>query len=149
MLHKSLAILAIAGLTGCAASVEPIGLGDSGRQVDQRAQLAAYAAAEENQYPQDAEVSDDMNVAAIVYRDSNTIRVYNFSDQTLRNAKLWINQNYVHRLDKIPANSSVRVNFGGLYKSDGRTFAQAQAPITSVQLQADDSMYRVQGPAYE
>ncbi len=149
MLHKTLAVLAIAGLTGCASDGGFAGFGDSRERTEQRAQMAAFAASEENQYPDNVNVSEDLAVAGIVNQKDNTIRIFNFSDQTLRNAKLWINQSFVYRIDNVPANSSTRVPFSGLYNSDGRTFTDVRAPITSIQLQVDDTMYRVQGPAYE
>lgn len=147
MFRHTLAALAVAGLTGCAASVEPVGFGN--RDQTPSAQMAAYAAAQENQYPQNVELSDDLAVAAVVNRDGKTLRIYNFSNQPLRDTKLWINETFVHRLDSVPANASIRVGFGELYDSYGHPFSQAQAPITSVQLQSGDDVYRVQGPAFE
>lgn len=147
MLRRSLALLAVAGLTGCAASVEPVGFGNRDRTG--QAQMAAYAASEQNQYPRNLDASTDRALAAVVNHDRNTIRIYNYSGEVLTDAKLWVNQAFIHRLDSIPANSSVTISFSGLYDNTGKTFAAAKAPITSVEIQAGDNLYTVLGPAYE
>jgi hypothetical protein len=147
MFRTILATVLIGALAGCSAKLEPVGMGDGSSS--QEAQLAAYAASEENQFPRDAEASGDFHAAAVVNRDDGTIRIFNYTNEPINNAKLWVNQSYVRRLDAIPANGSKRVSFSELYNSKAQTFTAAKAPITSVQLQTGDRLHNVLGPAYE
>jgi hypothetical protein len=147
MIRTTLAALVLAA-AGCSASLEPLGMDQNG-QASQEAQLAAFAAAEQNQFPRDAQASDDFHAAAVVDRDKQSIRIFNYTNEPISNAKLWVNQSYVRQIDTLPANGSTRVSFSELYNNNAQTFIAARAPITSIQLQTGDRLHNVLGPAYE
>jgi hypothetical protein len=149
MIRTTLATVLIAALAGCSAKLEPVGMGGQGDRSAQQTQLAAYAASDANQYPEDAEASNDFRAAAVVNRESGTIRIFNFSNQPLTNAKLWINQNYVREVDMVPANGSKRISYNELYDPSGRTLSSAKTPVTNVQIQTGDRLHNVMGPAFE
>lgn len=147
MIRSTLAVLMVAALTGCTASLEPMGRND--QSTSREAQLAAYAAAEQNLYPSDVEADSDLQAAAIVNQKNNTVRIYNFTNAPIRGAKLWVNGGYVREVDNIPANSSRTVSFNELYNSSAQTFTSSRAPINRLQLQVGDELHNLQGPAYE
>lgn len=147
MIRTMLATALVAGLVGCSGSFESMGKRSS--EPTAEARLAAYVASSENAYPRDMNASDELRAAAVVNRKDNTIRIYNFTNAPLQDVKLWVNQGYVRQLDTIPANGSKRVTFGELYNDNARTFAGSDTPITSLQLQTQDGLFNLQGPAYE
>lgn len=147
MFRTSLAALALAAIVGCSASVEPISSSD--QSASREAQLAAFAAAADNQFPADAQARDDLRVAAIVNQKNNMIRIYNFTDEPITNAKLWVNSGYVREIDRIPPNGWRTVSFGELFNSGGRVFTATRAPITNLQLQTGDDLNNLMGPIYE
>jgi len=146
MIRHGLIVLAAIALAGCSTSAENPSTASHTTQ-QPPTQLAAYAASV--QYPSDLTASKDLRVAAILNNDSGTIKIYNFSNQALRDVRVWVNNSFVYRLDTLAPNSSVTIHRDQLYDATGRTLANVQATVRTVQLQTPEGLFDVQGPAME
>jgi hypothetical protein len=147
MLRRTLLLLALTSVAGCSATGEfnPVGQGADKEMTP--TQLAAFAATAK--YPE-TQPSNGLRVAAIVNRDKGTIKVYNFSGQPIHNARVWVNKAYVAKIDGIAPQNKASVDVDKLYGPFGNNFAsQKDTPISSVQLQTDEGLFDVQGPAQE
>jgi hypothetical protein len=141
--------VAAAALVGCEASARVGGGGDKSTPT-QATQLAAFAANPDNQYPAEAQASDDLRAAAVVNRESQTFRVYNFGDEPIERAKVWVNGEYVYEVNSIPAKGSREFSATQFYRKDGRSLQSANVPIQRVQVQTgDDALANLQGPVFE
>jgi hypothetical protein len=140
-------------LLGAAALAAPIGCRTEAevrspfRGGDDRAALAAHAA--RTQYPTDVEASDEMRAAALIDRRANTIQILNFSDQPIRDADVWVNGNFVYRVDSIPPNGSTTLSRNQFYDARGQSLANVQTTATRVQIVVEDELYNLLGPAFE
>ncbi len=109
-----------------------------------RPQLAAYAA--RASYPE-AEATDDMEIGALV--DSNDrITLINFTNQDLRNANVWINGEYVQRLDVLPGNKPIQLDLGNFFNEQGATFGETMNRIDRVEISTRDEFIVADGPAF-
>lgn len=138
---------ALAAVAGCSASGEFNPVGKSADQMTPT-QLAAFAAT--SKYPDTQPAATDLRAAAIVNRGAGTVKVYNFTDRPITNARVWVNKGFVAKIDGIAPQQKVTVTTDKLYGPFGNTFAsQKDAPISLIQLQTDDGLYTLQGPAQE
>lgn len=108
--------------------------------------LAAYASS--TPYPT-TRASDDLRVAAIVNRHEGTIRLINFSNRTLSDANVWVNGSFVRKVTSLPASGSVTLSTASMYDSSGRSMAAQKTNPVTIQLQTDDGLYNLLGPAFE
>ena len=140
------AAIALAGLVlvGCSTSAQV----DNPFKGDdkEKTQLAAFAG--QSQYP-NKQASDDLKVTALVDRDDGTIKIINTTQQSLSDAKLWVNGAYVIHIDTIPARGTVAIKRENLYNRDGLSLAKANVGVTKVQLETADKFYNLEGPAIE
>jgi hypothetical protein len=130
---------------GCASSN-----GDSARMSTPALtapQLAAYAAS--HPFPANANVTDQLKVAAIVNRGNSTIKIYNFDPKPIRDAEVWINKAYVQRVSGIAPNSSALIRFDELYNGIGQNFANPTGPVSTVHVRMEGNIYSILGPAAE
>jgi len=118
-----------------------------GRGSEERTQLAAHAA--QSEYPADAEASDELRAAALVDRRANTIKVVNFSNEPIRDADIWVNGNFVHRVPSIPANGSVTLSRSDFYDGSGQNLASVQTAANRIQIVTGDELYNLLGPVIE
>ncbi len=144
MMRYALALASAMALIGCGSSSGPLSQGPS---EDQQAQLAAYAAT--NQYPTNMQASNNLQAAAILNKGGDTITIRNFSEQTLHNAKVWVNGAYVREVDVIPAHGSVVLNRGQFFNSAGRSLSDQNVSVANVQIQSSNQLYNLQGPQFE
>jgi hypothetical protein len=145
MIRQSLIALALAGLAGCSAStaIKPLG-NDTNREAT--AQLAAYAATA--RLPENAQFRNDLQVAAVIDRDTGAIHIYNFTDKPLAGGNLWINRTYVQRFNNVPARGEITLPRTRFYDRNGQSLAKVNTPADSVQLQWDNDVYSLLGPVY-
>ena len=152
MIREFLAVGAVAAIVGCSAEIKRVGGGDKQAakqaEIDQRTQLAAFAAREENQYPS-TRPTDDVRASAVVDAESGALKIYNFSDEPLTDVKVWVNGQYLHRVDRIPAGASVTLDRSQFYDREGMNLAQRTTPINQVQIQSGDRLQNLQGPLFE
>jgi len=146
MIRQGMIVLSALVLAGCTTSGER-NPPTATRSQQEPTQLAAYAASV--QFPSDVTASKDLRVAAVLNNDNGTIKIYNFSNQTLRDVRVWINHSFVFRLNTLVPNSSVIIHRDQLYDATGRTLASVQSTVRSIQLQTPEGLYDVQGPALE
>jgi hypothetical protein len=150
MLRRTLVLLALAAaasVAGCSANGEFNPVGQGAEKEMTPTQLAAFAATAK--YP-DTQPLNGLKVAAIVNRDKGTIKIYNFSGQPIHNARVWINKAYVAKIDGVAPQNKATVEVDKLYGPFGNNFAsQKDTPISSVQLQTDEGLFDVEGPAQE
>lgn len=147
MLRRTMVLLALAAVAGCSAvgDFNPVGQGAEKDMTP--TQLAAFAATAK--YP-DTQPSSALKVAAIINHEKGTIKVYNFTGQAVHNAKVWVNKAYVAKIDGIAPQNKATVDLDKLYGPFGNNFAsQKDTPISSVQLQTDEGLFDVEGPAQE
>jgi hypothetical protein len=140
-------LAAFATLAGCSADAGFNPVGKSSEEMTPT-QLAAYAAT--SKYPTEAQPSSDLRAAAIVNRDKGTIKIYNFSDRPIHAARVWVNKAFVAKIDGIAPQQKVTISTDKMYGPFGNTFAdQKDTPIGTVQLQTDEGLFNLQGPAQE
>ena len=119
----------------------------AGELSEDRARLVAFAATSE--YPQ-SKASDDLRTMAVVNRAKDQITIYNASDRTLRDARLWVNGKFAGRVEEIAARGAARVSTGDLYDRMGLSLRKVEQPITQVQLHLQDgAFYNLEGPVFE
>jgi hypothetical protein len=109
-------------------------------------QLAAYAG--DAEFPA-SRARNDVRVAAIVTKDRNTIKLYNFDSAALRAVNVWVNGAYVQPLQALPAHSKSLISTNKLFNKVGDRFSSRGEEVTRVQLETQDGLYDVMGPASE
>src|SRR3954467_2982970 len=129
-------------LVGCSASVQNPFKSDE----TQKTQLAAFAA--QSQVP-NKQASDDLRATALINKGDNSIKIINSTQQSINDAKLWVNGAYVTHVDTIPARGVVTVKRENLYNRDGINLSKANVGITKVQLEQGDKFYNLEGPVFE
>lgn len=140
-------LVAVAGLSGCVGSG---GRGSSAStSFDEMTptQIAAWSAT--SKYPEANGTPRRMDVAVIVNKDQKTIKVYNFTGEAVRNAKLWVNKTFVAQIDGIAPGSKVLVRTDRLYDGVGNAFAKQKLEVSAVQLQTEQGLFDLHGPASE
>jgi hypothetical protein len=149
MIRHTLVLAVAAALVGCEASARVGGEEGARTTPTQATQLAAFAASPDNQFPSDAQASDDLRAAAIVSRDGGTIKIYNFTNDPIQNAKVWVNGEYVNQVSRIPAQGSTTLNRSQFYNKNGISLANNKVPVQRVQVQSGDTLSNLQGPVFE
>jgi len=143
MLKQTILLAAAAALVGC----ESIS-GDNARvsaQAPTAPELAAYAGA--HKYPA-TQPAKEMRSAAIVNRDRGVIKIYNFSNQPIQGADVWVNQSFVQHLNGIaPASAPVVIRFSDLYNGLGQQFSSQNEQVRTVQIESNGNLYTLEGPA--
>ena len=109
-------------------------------------QLAAYAG--DAEFPT-ARPRTDWRVAAIVSKDRKTVKLYNFETTPVRAVNVWVNGAYVQPLQALPAHSKALVRGDKLFNKGGQRFSERGEEVTRVQLETQDGVYDVMGPASE
>jgi hypothetical protein len=146
MLRTTLALLAVTTLVGCAANGEFNPVGRKSEEMTPT-QLAAFAA--NSKYPADLQASNEARVGAVVSADKGTIKVFNFSERPIVNARVWVNKGYVAKVDGIPPQSKVTIATDKLYGPFGNTFASQEKTVSSVQVQTDEGLFNLMGPVQD
>ena len=138
MIRHTLAALALMSIVGCSTttSITPLAGSDT-----EHAQLAAYAAS--NKFPADLKPSSDLNVGAITNPGDGKVKLVNFADQPVRDARIWVNGLYVYRVEMIPGHGSVSIKESDFFDSTGNNMATLKAFPTKIQLEITDHLYNV------
>jgi hypothetical protein len=143
MLKQTILLAAAAALVGC----ESIS-GDNARvsaQAPTAPELAAYAGA--HKYPA-TQPAKELRSAAIVNRDRGVIKIYNFSNQPIQGADVWVNQSFVQHLNGIaPGSAPVVIRFSDLYNGLGQQFSGQNEQVRTVQIESNGNLYTLEGPA--
>ena len=109
-------------------------------------QLAAHAG--NAKFPT-ARATDERRIAAIVSRDRRSIKIYNFESNPIRAVNVWVNGSYVQPINGIAGQSKAVIRTDKLYNGLGNTFASRNEEVARVQLETQDGLYNVMGPATE
>ena len=109
-------------------------------------QLAAHAG--NAKFP-NTRPSDDRRLAAVVSRDRKTIKIYNFESNPIRAVNVWVNGSYVQPINGVAAQSKAVIRTDKLYNGLGNTFASRNEEVARVQIETQDGVYNVMGPATE
>ena len=155
-----LIVLAAAAMAGCTTSggskpapapapnqpAETMAKVDAPAEAMSDTQLAAYAGAAE--FPT-TQPRNNVRVAAIVTKDRATIKLYNFDATALRAVNVWVNGAYVQPLQALPAHSKAFIRGDKLFNKNGDRFSTRGEEVTRVQLETQDGLYDVMGPASE
>ena len=137
MLRYALAGLVLGTMAGC-SSGGGISMPFASKGED-RPQLAAYAAS--THYPGDVKPSSDGKIAALVSPKGDSLRIVNFQDQPIRDANVWINRTFVHKVMTIPPHGSVELSRKQLFDASGQDMAKLNSAIHDVELQAGDRLF--------
>ena len=138
MLRQTFAALALASVVGCSASTSFQPFASKGP--DERAQLAAYAAS--TQYP-DGKPSTDIKAAALINPRDNSVKIVNFSDEGLRDANVWVNGSFLHKVGMIPSHGSVSLDRDQFYDAAGENMKKVNSTPNRVDVQVGDHLYRL------
>jgi hypothetical protein len=156
MLRQVLAVVAVTLLVGCGgggrAADRSSALSNGGTPNNPPAeamsdtQLAAHAG--NAKFPT-AQPQNDRRIAAVVSGDRRTIKLYNFESNPVRAVNVWINGSYVQPIQGIPGQSKTIIRTDKLYNGLGNTFASRNEEVARVQLETQDGLFNVMGPATE
>jgi hypothetical protein len=118
-------------------------------QVDPEAREAIGYAATARYTEGGVQRSDRAQVAAVDYPKLKELEILNLRETALTSPTLWVNGAYVRRLPTIAPKGAAKVKYGALLQAGqpGVDFAAADQPVTKVELQTDQGMVTVQGPA--
>lgn len=145
MFRNLIAFVAAAALAGCAASGSTSPFGESPTPGDQ-SRLAAFAAQVE--LPDFNQANQDLQASALVNRGNDTITIRNFSDQTLRDVRVFVNREYIREIDSIPAHGSVTIHQDQFYDRQGQNLGNQNVTVNTVHMQTQDQLFQLQGPQY-
>jgi hypothetical protein len=156
MIRRTLITLSVATLAGCSSwfqngagqSAESPASVDANRAVvatPTPEELAAYAG--HAKFPADQQARSDLQVASILSPDKTTIKLYNFTNDPLRNIDVWVNGSYVQHVDGISPQSSVLIHTDELFNGLGKSFSGQAEPVSKVQIATDHGLYTLWGPA--
>ena len=139
-------LLTVTGLAmaGCSAETQlsnPFGKGESAHT-----KLAAFAAT--SKYPT-SQPANDLRAVAMINRSNGSVRVINTTDQALRDVRVWVDGNYVTRVDTIPSKGFVTLNRNDFFDSNGISLSTVKTPVNKVQVETPDKFYNLQGPVFE
>jgi hypothetical protein len=134
--QRFVAVVIVMFMSGCAA-FEKSDVMDT--------QYAAFAA--KSQIPPEA--SDTLRATALVNRQDNTVRILNPTDRSIRNAKVWVNRNFVTPVDNIPSHGSTTLRRDEFYNSSGLPLTKSDTTASVVQLEEDGKLYDLLGPVFE
>ncbi len=124
-------------LAGCASNSSTT----SRSEATQRASYAATAKLPAERQP------SDLHIAVLVKGDH--MRLVNFTDDTIRNADIWINGTFVHHIDALPARGSVTLLKSAFYDTTGHSFADVSTPTHEVTVQQGNTVSTTLGPVNE
>ena len=141
MLRYLIILTGFVALSGCTR--------DGQFGVTPRTRLATFAARAENAYPEQVKASSDLPIGVIIDKNDGVLHLFNFSDETVRDAKLWVNRDYVFQIHSLPAKDSVSVSRRHIYNSRGVPLSRAGSAISIVQLQRGDELFNLMGPVFE
>lgn len=153
MLTKSLTLVAILAMVGCASqsSQSPQARSAASQQPASQAQeptqeeLAAYAGA--HPYPTGEPARNDLRAAAIVAADQGVIKIYNFGTDAIRDADVWVNHSFVRHISGIAPGTSISLPMANLYNGLGQPFPSRGEHVNVVQIQQGNTMQTLMGPA--
>jgi hypothetical protein len=114
---------------------------------EMNAERAAYAA--RAQYPVE-QATNDLHLTALENRaNPNEIQVINPTDRNIDNAAVWINGKYVTFVAHVPAHSVVKVSRDQFYDNAGHRLSDGNTPADHIQVELDNRLFNVMGPAIE
>jgi hypothetical protein len=143
MLKQTIVLLGAVALAGCQ------GAGDQSARMTAQAptapELAAYAGA--HRYPA-TQPARPLNAAAIVNRDRGIIKIYNFTNQPIQGADIWVNQAFVQHVNGIaPGSAPAVIRFADLYNGLGQQFSSQNEQVRTVRIESSGNVYTLEGPA--
>jgi hypothetical protein len=110
--------------------------------------LAAYAGAVS--YPTNMQPIAEQSITATVHPRTGVITIRNFTNKTLLEPRVWVNQIFVLKVPSLGPQSSIELAKEDFYDSAGRSLAsQPPSAIKKIQLQTEQSLIDVQGPLFE
>ena len=154
MSRQAVAVILMAVLFGCAggsrnrgsSATSTTGTVTPPAEAMSDTQLAAHAG--NAKFPS-ARPQDDRRIAAIVSKDRRTIKLYNFDTSPIRAVNVWVNGSYVQPITGVSGQSKAIIRTDKLYNGLGNTFASRGEEVARVQLETQDGLYNVMGPATE
>ena len=156
MSRQAVAVILMAVLFGCAggnrnrnstATADPsAGTMTPPAEAMSDTQLAAHAG--NAKFPT-SDPTDARRIDAVVSRDRKTIKLYNFESSPIRAVNVWVNGSYVQPINGIAAQSKAVIRTDKLFNGLGNTFASRSEEVARVQLETQDGLYNVMGPATE
>ncbi len=110
-------VMILCTLSGCGAAFGTGGAQSVGASEADEADLASL------RYPKDAPFGQDMDV--LILPESQHITIVNRSVQPLENMQLWLNQQYVGRLDSLGVGARKRMSLSDFVNRHGESFPTA------------------------
>ena len=98
-------------------------LDEAGRMPDS-ALLATYAVREDNAYPEQLSPQPGLRVHAVVARNGDWVKLYNFTGEPLRDVKVWVNGAYLAPLASLAVDQSATLRRGQFFNRHGVSLAQ-------------------------
>ncbi len=155
-MNRRLPLLFVLMLVGCNVSTEfsasPAGQegpSSSAGPDPRTSEYALWAARAENAYPRGVEPTEAMRLAVVVDRQTGDFKLYNFSAQGLKDAKVWINRQYARPLEALPSGHGIVLPRPTFHNAYSISLGKDQTPATKVEVQQGETLISVQGPAFE
>ena len=140
MLRGTLLTLAAASLIGCSSSLNLDPTGDK----QEATQMAAFAATA--RHPTTAP-SSDWQVASMI--SGNTLKIINYTNNTVTDAVAWINGVYVAKIGTIAPNATVTTPFAHFYDVTGDVLNTDKTPVKDVVIESGNGVHTLLGPSVE
>ena len=138
-------VLGVVCLAGCSSGSTQgrAASGDAGSP--DRARLAAFAASTE--YP--TKQAEDSTMTVIVARDGSDIRILNPTNQPIVDSHVWVNGQFVRKVERIPANGTLELPKSLFFNSRGESLADLNTNVSRVQVEDDGKLLNVLGPVWQ
>ena len=139
-MRSILPIFAAALLVGCETqSVSRVG-------EEPRAAISYAATA---RYPGEDRALEDGRIAAVDDPKEKRLHLLNVSDTSIPPATVWVNGLFLKRIDSIPPRATITIEHDDLLESGPgvRDLASLDQPVTRVEIETHEGLFRVKGPA--
>jgi hypothetical protein len=90
-----------------------------------------------------------MEVVAFNDPDRDLLQIHNLTDRSVPPSAVWVNEVFVARVETIPPKSHVTVKYSELLEAGPSVndLKMLDAPVAKVELETDQGLFTVMGPA--
>ncbi|MDP9174715.1 MAG: hypothetical protein M3O30_12730 [Planctomycetota bacterium] len=126
------------------ASMSMLGACTTVQDKEDSTKLSAYAASAH--FPDNVKAENSGSIGVLIEPASKVLRIVNFSQNDITNAEVWVNHDYVARVETIPPMGSVRLDETTFYDHEGHALTANPVAVTTVQLHSGDHVWNLLGP---
>lgn len=100
-------------------------------------------------YPKGMHATDSVKLVAFNDTDKKTLQIHNLDMHTFPTSTVWVNKAFLAKLPPIVPKGSVEVKYSDLLEAGQGVsdLSKVKGPVTTVELQSEEGLFTVQGPA--